>query len=129
MTFLRPSLLDMIPTGTNEISAPIEATIKALAKPPPAMPHISVAYLENAVVTPLYAIYQNATDSSRKVRLRLTGFGSTALPFSSISVSSSSMPQASSISMRSATNLFSSTFQSRIARESMITAIEINSGS
>ena len=53
MTFLRPSLLEIIPTGIKEMSAPTEATIRAPAKAPPSIPHISVAYFENAVVTAL----------------------------------------------------------------------------
>ena len=35
------------------------------------MPQVSVAYFEKAVVTPLYAMYQKATDKSRKISERL----------------------------------------------------------
>ena len=130
ITFFRPTLLDMIPTGINEISAPTEATIRAPANPPPSMPHISVAYFENAVVTALYAIYQKATDKSRNTRLRFTGFGRNVLPFSSVISSSSSMPHSFSLAIRSATNLFSSTLVRIIIRESIIiTAIAMNRGS
>ena len=114
----------------KESSAPTEAIIRAPAKPPPSMPHISVAYLENAVVTALYAIYQKATESSRNMRLRFTGFGSVVLPFSSVISSSSSMPHSFSFAIRSATNLFSSTFVKMIRRDiTIMAAIAMNSGS
>ena len=80
MTFFLPSLLETTPTGINDTSAPTEATIRAPAKSPPSIPHISVAYFENAVVTALYAIYHKATERSRKIRLFFTGPGSFAFP-------------------------------------------------
>ena len=119
-----------MPTGIKEISAPTDATISAPAKPPPSIPHISVAYFEKAVVTALYAIYHRATERSRKTRLFFTGLGSEVLPLSSVISSSSSMPHSFSLANLSAVNLFSSTFVRITTREiTMITAIAINRGS
>ena len=68
--------------------------------------HISIQYLENAVVTALYAINQKDTDSSRKVRLRFTSFGRAAVPDRAASASSSasvSIPCSFSTAIRSST--------------------------
>ena len=68
------------------------------------MPHISVAYFEKAVVTPLYAMNQKATEASRNMRDLLTSGASLALPEPSSSSSSSVRPNSFSVAILSATN-------------------------